>query len=160
MPEEAPAEATTPEPAQAPEEKDWRSEYESLKSETRKWEQRAKENKAAAEKLAEMEEAQKTAEQKAAERLAEAERRAAELEAKAARAEIAASSGIPVSLLAGPEATTPDAVQAYADALRAWQKDEAAPRTPAPDPGQGPRQATPEADFEAEYRKYYPDQRK
>lgn len=89
------------------------------KAKSREWERRAKDNKAAADKLAELEEAQKTAEQRAAERLAEAERRAVEFEAKATRAEVAAASGIPADVLAGPEDSTAEAMGAFADKIKA-----------------------------------------
>ena len=70
-----------------------------------------------------MEEAQKTAEQKSAERLAEAERKAAELEAKAVRAEVAAATGVPVDILAGPDGVTAEAVAAFADKIKTFTAD-------------------------------------
>ena len=80
--------------------------------------------KAKADKLAGIEEAQKTEAEKTAERLAAAEQRAAELEAKALRAEVAAAKGVPVALLAG---TTPEELEASADALIAFRGEQATP---------------------------------
>lgn len=71
--------------------------------------------RAAAEKrLKEFEDRDKTEAEKTAERLAAAEKRADELEAKALRAEVAASKGVPASLLSG---STKQELEAYADQL-------------------------------------------
>jgi hypothetical protein len=107
------------------------------KQKAREQEKRAKDNAAAAQRLSEIEEANKTAEQKAADRLREIEDRAKELEAKENRTEIAATTGIPVALLAGPENSTPEALQAYADLLNAHMEAAGKPRAPKPDPNQG-----------------------
>jgi hypothetical protein len=123
------------EPAQ---ETDW-------KAEARKWEDRAKANKTAAEKLAELEEANKTAEEKAQERLAAAERRAADLEAKATVAEVAATTSVPVDILAGPTDRTPEGLAAFAEKLLAFRGEQIpgpkAPYVPAATPGQGNKPA-------------------
>ena len=98
------------------------------KAEARKWESRAKQNLAdakanegAAQRLAEIEEAQKTEAQKAQERLEAAEKRAAELELRAARAEVAATKGVPADLLSG---STQEELEASADALIAFRGEQ------------------------------------
>ena len=98
------------------------------KAEARKWESRAKQNLAdakanegAAQRLAEIEEAQKTEAQKAQERLEAAEKRAAELELRAARAEVAATKGVPANLLTG---STQEELEASADALLAFRGEQ------------------------------------
>lgn len=136
--EDAPQGAEEP---QAPEnqEIDW-------KKESRKWEDRAKANlaaatanEAAAKRLAEIEEAQKSEAQKVQERLEAAERRAAESEAKALRAEIAASKGVPVALLAG---TTQEELEAAADALIAFRGEAVKPPV-IPSQGKTPERTSP-----------------
>lgn len=77
--------------------------------------------KKAAEKLSQLEEANKTEAEKAAARAEAAEKRAAELEAKALRAEVAASKGVPVSLLTG---STQEELEAAADALIAFRGEQ------------------------------------
>ena len=89
------------------------------RTKAREQEKRAKENAQAARRLSEIEEASKTAEQKAAERLAEAEQRAAEIEARATRAEVAAATGLPVDILAGPKGSTAEAITEYAEMVKA-----------------------------------------
>ncbi len=73
-----------------------------------------KERTALAAKLKEIEDKDKTEAEKAAERLADAEKRAVEVEARANRAEVSATSGIPVEILAGPKSTTPEDITAFA----------------------------------------------
>lgn len=69
--------------------------------------------------LKEIEDRDKTEAEKAAERLAEAEKRASEVEARATRAEVAAATGLPVDLLAGPKSGSEEDVQGFADLLAA-----------------------------------------
>lgn len=115
-----------PTPAQEPEstdapDVDW-------KAKSREWERRAKENKSAADKLAELEESQKTAEQKSAERLAEAERKAAEADFRINAAEVAATNGLPVSIVTGPKDKTADALTEYAKSVLAWADGRSKPK--------------------------------
>lgn len=77
--------------------------------------------KKAADRLSEIESANKTEAEKAAARADAAEKRAAELEAKALRAEVAASKGVPVSLLTGG---TQEELEAAADALIAFRGEQ------------------------------------
>lgn len=102
----------------APPEIDW-------KSESRKWESRAKENLAAAranedaaKRLAEIEESQKTEAQKQADALAEAQAQIAELAIAKVRAEVAAAKGVPAELLTG---STQEELEGSADALIAFR---------------------------------------
>lgn len=134
----APLAPEQPQEGTAPEPKTFDADYvDRLRKESAKYRTEAKANAEAAKRLTELEEAQKTAEQKAAERLAEMEKRAAELEAKATVAEIAASSGIPTEILAGPRDRTPEGVQEFATRLTAFLEERGKPRTPQPDRTQG-----------------------
>lgn len=121
------------------------------KAEARKWESRAKENLAAAkanetaaQRLAEIEESQKTEAQKAQEALEQAQRELAETRLQAARAEVAASKGVPVELLSGG---TREELEAAADALIAFRGE---PAKGPVIPGQGKQPAAaPESKAEA-----------
>lgn len=120
------------------------------KAEARKWESRAKENLAAAkanetaaQRLAEIEESQKTEAQKAQEALEQAQRELAETRLQAARAEVAASKGVPVELLSGG---TREELEAAADALIAFRGE---PAKGPVIPGQG-RQPAAAPDSKAE----------
>lgn len=124
-------ETTTPQGEQPAEEPTTEAQETDWKAEARKWEARAKENHSkakahedAARRLAEIEESQKTEAQKAQERLEAAEKRAAELELKATRAEVAAETGVPVSLLTG---STREEIAASAEALIQFRGESAAP---------------------------------
>lgn len=132
--EPTPAQGEVEQQEQSPPEVDW-------KARSGEWEKRAKENKAKADRLDELEEAQKSAEQKAADRLAEAERRATAQEARANAAEVAAESGIPLDIIAGPTDSTPEGLRAFASLVTTFAEGAAQPRPPKPDPSQGPRGA-------------------
>ena len=110
---------------------------EKLRKEAAKYRTEAKAGADARARLAEIEEANKTAEQKAAERLAEIEMRATELAAKEARTDVAAETGIPANILAGPTDSTPEAIKAFADLLIDYTEKAGRPRSPKPDPNQG-----------------------
>lgn len=92
-----------------------------LQAERERAEAAEREKAELAARVKEFEDAQKTAEELAQERVAEAEKRAAELETRTARAEISASTGVPVELLAGPKSASADDYQAFADALSKWR---------------------------------------
>jgi len=138
MPEpEAPAEPaavvepTEPvEPAQV--ETDW-------KAEARKWETRAKENATAAAQLKALEDAQKTEQQRLEERATAAERLATEREADAIRARVALEKGLTPAQEKRLVGATREELLADADQLLVDLG--ARPRTPAPDPSQGPKAA-------------------
>ncbi|WP_152203631.1 hypothetical protein [Georgenia thermotolerans] len=107
------------------------------KAEARKWETRAKENKAAAERLAELEQAQMTEAEKAAARVKAAEERAAQLEAANIRKDVAIQYGLTaddVALLEG--VTDADAMRRLAERLARQAREDAAPRSPRPNPAQ------------------------
>lgn len=82
-----------------------------------------KERDANAAKLKEIEDRDKSEAEKAAERLAEAEKRAVEVEARATRAEVSASSGVPVDILCGPESADAEKVEAFAKRAIEWALD-------------------------------------
>jgi hypothetical protein len=131
---EAPAQQATEQATEQPKPTET---VEFWKQKAREQEKRAKENAEAAKRLGEIDDATKSAEQKANDRLAEIERRATELAAKEARADVSATTGIPAALLAGPEDSTTEAVQAYADLLIAHMEAAGKPRAPKPDANQG-----------------------
>jgi hypothetical protein len=95
------------------------------KTESRKWEARAKENAAkakvndgAAQRLKEIEDADKSEAEKATARAEAAEKRAADAEAKALRADVATEKKVPASLLTG---STREELEKSADELVAFR---------------------------------------
>lgn len=111
--------------------------------------------KAKAAELDKIEEANKTELQKQQDRTTDAERRATAAESKLLRRDIAIEHKLSVedaALLDG--VTDEDAMRSLAARLATVATP--APRTPAPDQGQGARETSPEADADAEYAKYYP----
>lgn len=90
--------------------------------------------KADASELAKIRESQKTAEQKQAEALAAAEAQIAELTIARARAEVAASKGVPAELLTG---STEEELSASADALIKFKSVSAHSGYVAPNEGRG-----------------------
>lgn len=110
-----------------------------------------REAKAAAEKraaaaearLKEIEDAGKTEAEKAAERLAEIERENAGLKSAKARAEVAATKGVPVDLIAGPASDSAEDLEAFAERLIAFRgEQQTAPATyTVPASGQRPELA-------------------
>lgn len=107
------------------------------------------EAKAAREQLQAIEDANLSELEKAQKAATEAASRLAEFESANLRQRVALDKGLPASLVSRLQGTTEDEVAADADALLALIK---APRSPAPDPGQGPRPATTNGD--AEYAAY------
>ncbi len=99
----------------------------------------------------EIEDANLTAEQKTAADLKDAREAAAANAAKALRYEVAAEAGIPLALAARLTGTTREEIAADAETLKTLIPAGATPpRTPAPDPSQGPRPAaTGDAEFDA-----------
>jgi len=91
-----------------------------------------RERAAAAEKLAadreaklkEYEDRDKSEEQKTLDRIAAAEKRAQDLELTANRATVAATSAVPMEVLAGPKSGSQEDIQAFADALIAWRGEQ------------------------------------
>lgn len=103
------------------------------------------EARAAKEQLQAIEDANLSELEKAKKAATEAASRLAEFESANLRQRVALDKGLPASLVSRLQGTTEDEVAADADALLALIK---APRSPAPDPGQGPRPVTPDADAE------------
>lgn len=122
---EAPATDTTE--TVETQETDPQAELAKWKNLARQNEARAKANAEKAIKFDELTEAQKTDLQKAEDRAAAAEKRAADAILNAERKAIAATTGVDAALLAG---TTPEELQASADALLAWRGTTAAPAAP------------------------------
>lgn len=123
-------------------ERDWKTEYEKVLAQSRKWEERAKSNSAAAKRLAELEDASKTDAEKMADaikRAEEAEAKVADYERKAERtsivAEVAAEKGVDADWLSRMAGDTREDIEANADFLA--QKVGGAPIYPSvPDRGQ------------------------
>lgn len=152
-----PADPANPADPAGPTPKDWQAEAEKWQKLSRQNETRAKENAAAAKRLAELEEADKTEAQKLADKLAAAEERATAATKRAVSAQIKAmatgrfaDSGDAVDALnAGgtsflgadgqiDEAAIEAALTDLMERKPHW-KAESGPRTPRPDPSQGPR---------------------
>jgi flagellar motility protein MotE (MotC chaperone) len=79
-----------------------------------------KERNALAAKVKELEDRDKSDIDKATERLADAEKKAAENEARANRAEVAATSGVPVDVLAGPKSSSAEDITAFAELVSTY----------------------------------------
>lgn len=139
-----------------PDPTDWKAEAEKWKKHSRENEARAKTNADAAARLAAIEDAQKTETEKLNERLTAAEARAAEATRQAVASKVEAMAAgrfadpqdAVDALAAGSfltEAGTVDTAaieQALTDLLERkphWRPAEPGPRTPRPDPSQGPR---------------------
>lgn len=105
-------------------------------------------------KVQAFEDANKTQEQRDTEARAALERSSAENAAKALRYEVAAEKGIPLSASSRLVGSSREEIAADADRFIADFPNllVAAPRTPAPDPGQGPR--PPVGSPDAEYDQY------
>lgn len=85
-------------------------------------------------RLSEMEGKDQSEAEKVAQKLAEAERKAAEIEARANRAEVAAETGIPSDILAGPKSARPADLHSFAERVAAFvaeaSKNKAGPVVP------------------------------
>lgn len=124
---------------------------------SRRWEQRAKEHKAAADKLKEIEDRDLSELQRAQRDREEALARVAAIEQEALRYRVASQFGIAREdadeWLVGPdEPSVTRKAQRYLEL-----RGQAAPTSPRPDPGQGPRPTTPEQASDAEYRLFFPN---
>lgn len=104
--------------------------------------------KAKATEFEQWQESQKTEAQKAADRLAAAEKQVAEYQAKATRAEVAAAKGIPLDLLNLLTGSTPEELEASADALIKYRGDTGGNGLRIPSEGNSPAiQGTSEQQF-------------
>lgn len=103
-----------------------------------------------------IEDAKKSAEQRAADDLRAAQDLAAANAAKALRYEVAAEAGIPLALAARLTGNTREEIAADAENLKTLIPAGATPpRTPAPDPGQGPRPVTSKSEADQAYEAIY-----
>ncbi|MET0887563.1 MAG: hypothetical protein ABWX92_14065 [Mycetocola sp.] len=106
----------------------------------------------------EIEDSKLSAEQKAAADLKAAQDAAATSAAKALRYEVAAEHGIPLTLAARLTGTTREEIERDAETFKTLIPAGATPpvpRIPAPDPGQGPRPATPVSEDDQIYEAIY-----
>jgi len=106
------------------------------KQKAREQEKRAKENATAAARLAELEAANLSELEKAQKAAADAAARLAEYERTNLRQRVALTKGVPVELVDRLRGDTEEEITADADALLALIS---APKSPRPDPSQGPR---------------------
>lgn len=119
-----------------------------LKSEREARAAAEKQAKEALAKVKEFEDAQKTEAEKAAERLAEIERENAQLKTAQTRAEVAATKGVPIDLVAGPASNSAEDIAKFADALLAFKGEAQPPKLHIPGITQAPAgPAGPATDF-------------
>lgn len=144
---EPPPEATEPKPTET---------VDYWKRMSRQNEQRARDNAEAARKLKEIEDRDLSELQKAQRDRDELAAKYADLERNALRSTVALAKGLPPEVAAILSGSSEDELNAHADALLAW-RGATPPPTPRPDPGQGPRPSTPQAEEEALYSQFYPD---
>lgn len=104
-------------------------------------------------KLKELESRDLTELEKAQQAAASSAQRLALLESQNLRQRVALAQGLPATLVDRLQGSTEDEMAADAVVLLGMLNR---PRTPTPDPGQGPRPSTPEALADAEYEKFYP----
>lgn len=102
-----------------------------------------------------IEDATKTAEQRAADDLRAAQAEAAANGARALRYEVAAETGLPLALASRLTGSTREELAADAETLKTLIPVGATPpRTPAPDPSQGPRPVDPATTEDAEFQQF------
>jgi hypothetical protein len=141
-------------------EKDWKAEAEKWQALSRRNEEQSKSNADAAKRLKEIEdrdlsELQK-AQRDAQEAIAERDRiqsEAEQLRASDIRKQVALDKGVPASLVARLQGSTAEELSADADQLLSLLQ---APRSPQPDPSQGPRPSTPQSEDDALWAQYKP----
>lgn len=126
---------------------------------SRENEARAKANADAAKRLKEIEDRDLSELQKAQRDRDELAAKYADLERNALRSTVALAKGLPPEVAAILAGSNEDELNAHADALLAW-RGATPPSSPRPDPGQGPRPSTPQAEEEALYSQYFPDPQK
>jgi crotonobetainyl-CoA:carnitine CoA-transferase CaiB-like acyl-CoA transferase len=89
-------------------------------------------------KLREYEDRDKSEEQKRQEERDRLERELADLTAAKTRAEVSASTSVPLDVLAGPKSASTEHLQEYATLLTAWRGDQAPQRLVVPGEGGAP----------------------
>lgn len=126
------------------------------------WKQRARQNESQAKANADAAKRLKEIEDRDLSELQRAQRDAEEMRGQLEkltrtnlRSTVALAKGLPPEVAAILAGSTEEELTAHADALLAWRGG-AAPSSPRPDLGQGPRPSTPQADEEAEYLKFFP----
>jgi hypothetical protein len=127
------------------------------------WKQRARQNEAqakanaeAAKRLKEIEDRDLSELQKAQRDREEALTRLQEIEREAVRNRVALAKGLPAEIAATLNGANEEELAAHADRLIAWRGN-VPPTAPRPDPSQGPRPNSPEADADAEYARFFPN---
>ena len=125
---EAPEDGQNATPAQGT---DWKAEYEKLKGESRKWEERAKANKAKADAYDEQQKAAAETKKTLEQQVADIQAKLNASETKNTRLRIAAEKGVDAALLQG---TTEDELTTSADALLAAFEAYALKKAPASAP--------------------------
>jgi hypothetical protein len=130
---------------------------EKLRRENAGYRTKAQENAEAARKLKEIEDRDLSELQKAQRDREEALTRLQAIEREALRNRVALAKGLPAEIAATLTGSSEEELAAHADALIAWRGN-VPPTTPRPDPGQGPRPATPDQESDQEYFRYFPDE--
>ena len=155
----APVEPTSTEPQQSPEPTEPKptETVDFWKRQARENEARAKANADAAKRHKEIEDRDLSELQKAQRDREEALNRLQEVEREAVRNRVALTKGLPADIAATLSGSNEEELAAHADRLLAWRSN-VPPTTPRPDPGQGPRPTTPEAEAESEYLRFFPDE--
>ena len=125
------------------------------KQKAREQENRAKANADAAKRLKEIEDRDLSELQKAHRDREEALSRLQQVEREAIRNRVALTKGLPAEIAETLNGASEEELAAHADRLLAWRGNQTPP-TPRPDPGQGPRPSTPQADEDAEYARFFP----
>lgn len=128
---------------------------EKLRRENASYRTKAQENADAAKRLKEIEDRDLSELQKAQRDREEALTRLQEIEREAVRNRVALAKGLPAEIAATLNGSNEEELAAHADRLLAWRSNQTPP-TPRPDPGQGPRPSTPQADEDAEYARFFP----
>jgi hypothetical protein len=79
------------------------------------------------------------------------------LKTELARLRVAVAKGLPAEIAATLNGANEEELAAHADRLIAWRGN-VPPTTPRPDPGQGPRPTTAEAEATQDYYRFFPDE--
>jgi len=125
------------------------------KQKAREQENRAKANADAAKRLKEIEDRDLSELQKAQRDRDDLAKRLEQTEREAVRSRVALTKGLPADIAATLNGSSEEELAAHADRLLAWRGN-VPPVTPRPDPGQGARPTTPQADEDAEYERFFP----
>jgi len=125
------------------------------KQKAREQESRAKANADAAKRLKEIEDRDLSELQKAQRDRDELAQRLEQTQRDAVRSRVALEKGLPADIAATLNGSSEEELAAHADRLLAWRGN-VPPVTPRPDPSQGARPSTPQADADAEYERFFP----